>query len=203
MFYLRTTRDAPRGRLVTRHVDDATCPLHEVVPQTEHNLTNVSAFADRLCMTYMVDARPSFRFVSLDGEHLYDLELPGNTSGFADDPDGHHAYFTASYLFDPGTLYRLDVRTGEYEVSWRPRLRHDPEQPAARTCSHGASRRPCTCTRTARSAGPRSRGTSHTSSCGWGAAASMRCPGSAAAGSTATTGQTPASAATSQSGSVT
>ena len=75
----------------------------------------------------MVEARPSFRFVGLDGEHLYDLELPGNRAASPTTPTDT-IYFAASYLCDPGELYRLDVRTGEYEVDWRPELRHDPDQ---------------------------------------------------------------------------
>jgi len=125
--FFRSTSGAPRGRILRKRFSDPAAPASLVVPESEHHLATVSAHPDRLGLGYLVDARTQFRFVDHSGEQLFDLRLPGNVSGLPNDRERPVVHYSSSLLFDPGSLYAFDVRTGESELFWRPELRHDPE----------------------------------------------------------------------------
>ncbi|ANM29720.1 hypothetical protein ABI59_09230 [Acidobacteria bacterium Mor1] len=129
-FLFRSTLDAPRSRVIAV---DLNRPEREhwetVVPQQESAITAVSHIGGRLVLQTTAHARPVVEVWSLDGRREKSLDLPsiGLLSGFADRPDSDEAFYRLNSLVDPGTIYRVDLDTGDSEVYRRMELAHDPD----------------------------------------------------------------------------
>ncbi|HMB89697.1 MAG TPA: prolyl oligopeptidase family serine peptidase [Rhodothermales bacterium] len=128
LFWIRTSHAALQLRVVA--VDPAqSAPTHweEVIPNDEAAIQAVSVIGDRLVVQYVKDARTLARVFNFEGRLQYEIDHTSpSMSGFADNPDSPITYYTAPQLYDPGTIYRLDVETGEMRVHFRPTLQHDP-----------------------------------------------------------------------------
>lgn len=128
-FWIRTSHRAPQLRVVA--VDpERTDPSHweEVIPaDDEVAMQAVSEIGDRLVVQYTRDARMLARVFDFDGklQHEIDHTSP-SMRGFAANPDSPVTYYSAPQLYDPGTIYRLNVETGERSVHFRPTLQHNP-----------------------------------------------------------------------------
>lgn len=132
--WFRTDEDAPRGRVVGI---DVTRPeparWREVVPEAEEAITNwlgATAVGDALVVGYLKDALNLIRVYGLDGSFRYRVELPypGSLwSGIVGRRGDSEAYYSLSGLVDPGSVYRLDIRTGESALVFAPDASHDPE----------------------------------------------------------------------------
>ena len=130
IFAIRTTYGAPNSRIVHVNVDNpARRNWREVIAERhDADLTAVSQVGGRLIVRYSKDSRPFAVVHRFSGEHLYDVELPtiGLIGGFMDD-DAETTFYRFNSLFDPGSVYSLDVATGESELFARPRLSFDPD----------------------------------------------------------------------------
>jgi prolyl oligopeptidase len=91
--------------------------------------------ADRLIVFSTRDAAPRVRIHALSGEVERDLPLPPLTTvwgpsvgspGFGGRATDREAYFVATGVADPGSVYRLDPRTGRTDLFLRPSFGFDP-----------------------------------------------------------------------------
>ena len=130
--YLRTTLDAPKGRLIA--LDAMTGDLanvREILPETDQPLSWVSRLADRLVACRLDAARRRLSVHDLEGELLREIELPdagGNPSGLSDRLDSREAFLSFSSIAEPGAVFALDLEAGEMTVAERPgALGWDPE----------------------------------------------------------------------------
>ncbi|HEX6105637.1 MAG TPA: prolyl oligopeptidase family serine peptidase [Gemmatimonadales bacterium] len=133
-FWIWTDLDAPRGRIVAV---DLLAPARsrwvELIPEAEATISSwigATAVGDRIVVGYLEDARTVVRVFDRRGRLSYRLELPREGSiwsGFVGTQAEPVAFYGLSDLVDPGTIYRLDVRTGESRVFQRPALGYDPE----------------------------------------------------------------------------
>lgn len=98
-------------------------------------LVYANLVAERLIVYTTRDASPRATIHRLDGRLERSLPLPTLTTvwgpstgglGFVGRATDPAAYFIASGLFDPGTVYRLDPRTGEVDVFARVSTTIDP-----------------------------------------------------------------------------
>jgi prolyl oligopeptidase len=129
VLYFRTTRDAPRGRLIA--IDLARPePQHwtEVIPQRAEVLEWATLVGGRLITGYMQDAHSLVEVHELDGRLVRTVDLPGlgtafGFSGHADDPETFFVY--TSYNV-PDTIYRYDVTTGARTVFKQPEVKFAP-----------------------------------------------------------------------------
>jgi prolyl oligopeptidase len=128
-FWIRTDRDAPRGRLVAI---DTTAPdranWKEIVPQAKETLTSVDVVGDRFVASYLADARTQVVVFGLDGSRVREVQFPtlGTASGFngrREDPETFYAFTSFTV---PTTIYRYDVSTGESTVFRQPKVDFDP-----------------------------------------------------------------------------
>ena len=130
-FRISTTLEAPNGRLI--EIDAARAERShwvEIIPEDRHaSLAAVGEIGGRLVMQYTKDAVPVIRVHSMNGDHLYDVDLPsiGLLAGFADDPGQTTALYRFNSLFDPGSTYSLNVHTGRSTIFSRPELPFDPD----------------------------------------------------------------------------
>jgi len=112
--YLRTTMDAPNGRVVAVTADD---PTHwaTVIPETEHLLQHALVVGGHLVAAYRRDVKSALEIYDPDGTRLREVPLPGPGSTFwyggtSDSP-------TLTYAFDsfthPRATYRHDIANGD------------------------------------------------------------------------------------------
>ena len=116
LLFFRTTRDAPRGRIVS--VDPRDLRLTEVVPESPHRLSHAAISRDGLSVVYLANASDRIERFTLDGAPLGAVALPGIGSIVSIDaqPDQPwvlliYTSFTeppAAWLFNGVSLIRLD-----------------------------------------------------------------------------------------------
>lgn len=134
VLWLYTDLEAPRGRVVAVDLrSPGRGTWSTLVPEAEETISSWvlgRGIGDRIVVGYVKDGMNVVRVFSADGGFLYTLDLPANGSiwsGFAGRQDDPHAYYVLSTLVDPGSVYRLDVRTGRSELVLRPELGYDPD----------------------------------------------------------------------------
>lgn len=133
-FWFWTDLDAPRGRIVAVDLDaPSRADWRELVPEADETISSwigATAIGDRIVIGYVEDARTLVRVFDESGRSLYRLDLAREGpiwSGFVGTQLEPTAFYMLSGLVDPGTVYQLDVRTGESRVFQRPALGYDPD----------------------------------------------------------------------------
>ena len=124
-FFLRTTKDAPRGRVVSLRV--GALALTEVVPESDP-LESASLFGEQLVLEYLHDAHAVVRRFGLDGAPLGEVALPGlgTASGFAGKQTDTETFYAYTSYTTPTSIYRLDLTTGASSLVFAPQVPFDP-----------------------------------------------------------------------------
>ncbi|MDZ7645444.1 MAG: prolyl oligopeptidase family serine peptidase [Woeseiaceae bacterium] len=128
--FFRTTRDAPRGRLVAIDVaSPGKESLREIVPEADDVLLQVSLVGGYFIALYMQDARSVVRRYTEDGTLAGNVDLPGpgTAYGFVGREADAEAFFGYTSFNVPDTVNRLDVATGEVSVFRQPDVKFDPD----------------------------------------------------------------------------
>ena len=123
--YVRTTADAPNGRILAADIDASDrATVRVVVPEQPQALIGASLVGGRLVAHYLKDAYSQVRLLDLDGRALTDVKLPGfgQVEGLFGVPDDSETFFSYTDFLTPAAITRLDVRTGELSVFKAPRL---------------------------------------------------------------------------------
>ena len=123
--YVRTTADAPNGRILAADIDASDrATVRVVVPEQPQALIDASLVGGRLVAHYLKDAYSQVRLLDLDGRALTDVKLPGfgQVEGLFGVPDDPETFFSYTDFLTPAAITRLDVRTGELSVFKAPRL---------------------------------------------------------------------------------
>jgi prolyl oligopeptidase len=128
VFWFRTDRGAPRGRIVAVGLDRPEA-LREVVPEAAEAIAAASLVGGRLFVTYLKDARSLVRMFAPDGAARGEVELPGlgTVAGFAGRRGHAETCFSFTSPTTPSTIWRCEVATGQARVLRRPRVDFDPE----------------------------------------------------------------------------
>ncbi|MDQ2833698.1 MAG: prolyl oligopeptidase family serine peptidase [Acidobacteriota bacterium] len=127
--WLRTTLDAPNGRVVAVDLDR---PEREhwktIIPESRNNLDDVSMIDDTFIANYLADAQSHVELHGREGGLLEVLNLPaiGNASGFGGLREDTETFYQFSNFTTPGTIYRLDMKTRTSAVYRKPKLLFDP-----------------------------------------------------------------------------
>ncbi len=128
--YIVTNLEAPNQRIVT--VDAANPePEHWVdfIPETE-NVLSPSTGGGYFFAEYMVDALSKVLQYDYEGTLVREVTLPGmgSAGGFGGKKDQKEIYFSFTNYKTPGSSYKYNVETGDYEVYWKPEIDFDPNQ---------------------------------------------------------------------------
>ncbi len=127
--FLVTNLDAPNKKIVRV---DASNPSPEnwedFIPETEHVLTTGTGggyfFAE-----YMVDAISKVYQYDYEGKQVREVKLPGvgSAGGFGGKKEDKEFYFSFTNYNTPGSSYKYNVETGEYEQYWKPEIDFNPD----------------------------------------------------------------------------
>jgi prolyl oligopeptidase len=126
--FLVTNRNAPNKKIVSV---DASNPGVEnwvdFIPETEHVLTAGSG-GGYFFTKYMVDAISKVYQYDMNGNKVRDIKLPGvgTANGFGGEKDEKEFYFSFTNYNTPGSTYKYNVDSGEYELYWKPSIDFDP-----------------------------------------------------------------------------
>ncbi|NAS31008.1 prolyl oligopeptidase family serine peptidase [Flavobacteriaceae bacterium R38] len=128
--YIVTNLDAPNQKIVTV---DANNPEPEnwkdFIPETE-NVLNPGTGGGYFFANYMVDAVSKVLQYDYDGNLVRDIMLPGvgTAGGFGGKKEDKEFYFSFTNYKTPGTTYKYNVETGNYETYWSPNIDFDSEE---------------------------------------------------------------------------
>ena len=127
--FIVTDRDAPNTKIVTV---DASNPSIEnwvdFIPETE-NVLSPNTGGGYFFAEYMVDALSKILQYDYDGKLIREVKLPdlGSASGFGGKKKDKEFYFSFTNYIIPGSSYKYNVETGEYQSYWKPEIDFNPE----------------------------------------------------------------------------
>jgi prolyl oligopeptidase len=126
---LRTTRDAPRGRLVTLDLREAVPALRPLVAQSGDVLVAALHAGDELLIEYLHDAASRLTRHAMSGRPLGAIALPGTgTLAEVSGRPGQAEIFYGYTSFNrPLTIFRHDLATGAAAPFRAPKLGFSPE----------------------------------------------------------------------------
>jgi prolyl oligopeptidase len=129
VFYVFTTHEAPRGRVVSIDLASAEAKAwRTVVPQTADSIEDVAFAGGKIVVSTLHDVQSRLVLYGSDGAPQGEIGLPGigavaQISAKADDPEIFYSF--ASFLIPP-SIFSHNVATGAEAVYQRPRTPFDP-----------------------------------------------------------------------------
>ena len=127
--WMVTNMDAPNKKIV---VTDASNPTPETwedfIPETEHVLT-AGTGGGYFFTEYMVDAISKVLQYDYEGNLVREVGLPGvgSAGGFGGKKEDEEFYFSFTNYNTPGSSFKYNVESGEYEQYWKPEIDFNPE----------------------------------------------------------------------------
>ncbi|MDP1830740.1 MAG: prolyl oligopeptidase family serine peptidase [Geothrix sp.] len=126
-FFVSTNQGAPRNRLVAiRRGQADPAQWTGIIPQAKGQdvLESVSLVGGRFVATWMRDAHSAIEFYDLKGRRTGSLALPalGTAGGFSGRREDMETFYTFGSFTYPGTIYRLDLKTGKSTVFRTPKV---------------------------------------------------------------------------------
>ena len=118
IFYFKTGKDAPRGRLVAVDVAAGNLKWREIVPQSAESMGSVNFVNDQFVVGYLKDAYSQIRIYDRSGKFVRNVELPGigSAGGFGGKQKDTETFYTYNSFTAPPTIYRYYLTTGKSEV---------------------------------------------------------------------------------------
>jgi prolyl oligopeptidase len=125
--YFRTTKDAPRGRVISIDPEAPATAPSEVVPQAKSTLHQASLVGGRIIASYLEDARSHVVVYGADGKRRNDVKLPGlgTATGFPDSPAEPETFFAYTDYLTPTAVYRYDAGKDEVTLFRKPTVAFD------------------------------------------------------------------------------
>nr|WP_181726177.1 prolyl oligopeptidase family serine peptidase [Polaromonas sp.]QJS06447.1 prolyl endopeptidase [Polaromonas sp.] len=110
-FFIETTKDAPRFKVVTMDIAAAQPVLTDVVPEQDSVMSGATVVGGRLLLSYMVDVKTEVRRYTLGGKADGVVKLPGmgTAIGFEGSPNDNETFFGFTSFNAPGIIYQYDV----------------------------------------------------------------------------------------------
>ena len=127
-FYFRTTKDAPRGRILALDLNEPQERHWRVVSgEQKETLESVTLAGDRLVARYLSDAHSRLRLLTLGGTPVGDVALPGlgSVTALSGRPGDAELFYTFTSYLTPPTVFRYDQKTGTNEVYRAPTVAAD------------------------------------------------------------------------------
>lgn len=129
VFFIRTTKDAPRGRVVAVDLSAPSAAGWKVpVPEGPDTIESADYAGDRLVVLTEHDARSVLAVYSLDGTGRTEVALPGlgSVSGISTRARDTTFYFGFSSFLEPPSVLAADAATGNCSVLESARTAFQP-----------------------------------------------------------------------------
>ncbi len=129
-FYVNTTADAPRGRIIAIDVKSPErAKWRELVPQGVETISAVRYINHQLVVAYLKDAHGEVKIFGTDGKLVRDVALPGigTVAGLTGKPGDAETFYAYTGYTTPTTIYRLDLKSGHSSVFRQPKVDFDPK----------------------------------------------------------------------------
>jgi prolyl oligopeptidase len=129
-FFLKTTRDAPRGRVVAIDIKKPAYEnWQEIIAETKDNLAEVSLVGNQLIAGYLKDARSQVKRFTLKGKLIATLDLPGicTAEGFGGKRTDEETFYRVASFATPTSIYHLDLKTGKSALFRQSEVKFKPE----------------------------------------------------------------------------
>jgi prolyl oligopeptidase len=115
---IQTNENAPKGMVYMVNTANLSADRVSIIPEKEEVLESAVILGGRLITEYMKDATSKAYILTLDGELVSELELPGlgsfgGLSGWTDDNTAFYSF--TSFTF-PATIFKLDILANKSEV---------------------------------------------------------------------------------------
>lgn len=128
--FIVTNLNAPNRRVVTVDVSNPT-PENwvDLIPETK-NVLSPSIAGKYIFATYMEDATSTVKQYDREGKLVREIELPGvgTASGFSAKKEETELYYSFANYITPGSIYKLDLDSGESELYYEPKIDFDSSE---------------------------------------------------------------------------
>ena len=127
--FILTNRNAPNKKVVTVEAENPTMEnWTDLIPETQ-NVLSVGTGGGYFFAEYMVDAISKVYQYNNQGKMLRQIALPGlgSASGFGGKKKETELYFSFTNYNNPESIYKLDIKTGDYSLYWKPEIDFKPE----------------------------------------------------------------------------
>lgn len=118
--FFRTNDGAANNRIVSTPaaMDAAGSEWTEIAGERDSVLTSVSLVGGRLFAEYLEDVKSVVQMIALDGADLGVVALPGlgSAGSFSGNPDDMETFYSFSSFNRPGTIFRMDIASGEQKA---------------------------------------------------------------------------------------
>ncbi|MCK0133256.1 prolyl oligopeptidase family serine peptidase [Arenibacter sp. S6351L] len=126
--FILTNRNAPNKKVVTVGAENPS-PEHwtDLIPETQ-NVLSVGTGGGYFFAEYMVDAISKVYQYDNQGQMIREIALPGlgSAGGFGGKKKETELYFTFTNYNSPESIYKLDIKTGDYSIYWKPEIDFNP-----------------------------------------------------------------------------
>ena len=116
VFFFKTDRDAPQGRVIAYRRRPSKKPITEaktIIAEAAETLQGVNLVGDHFFATYLKDAKTEVKVHDLQGKFVRDVKFPGigTASGFGGKREDKETFYSFTSFTAPTTIYRYDVAT--------------------------------------------------------------------------------------------
>ncbi len=128
-FFIKTDKDAPRGKLVAIDAKKGAASWREVMPQGEDKLEAVSMVGGGFIVQRLTNAHSVVAFHDLKGKKVKDVDMPtiGTAGGFAGKAKDTETFFSFTSFTFPTSIYRLDTKTMTVTLWKQPKVAFSPD----------------------------------------------------------------------------
>ena len=125
--FIITDKNAPNMKLQKFNINHPTV-WTDVIPETE-NVLSVSTAGGYFFAKYMKDAVSFVQQYDYNGKLIREINLPGKgtASGFSSKLKEKDLYYSFTNYITPGTIYKMNVETGQSEIYQKPQVKFNPE----------------------------------------------------------------------------
>ena len=135
LFFFETDLDAPRSRVIAIDIrQPERANWREIIAQAEEPLKSVNVVHRQFLCHYLHDAHSLVRVMEWDGKAprallVREQALPGigSAEGFGGKRGDIETFYSFTSFTVPGTIYRLNLVSGESEIFREPRVDFKPD----------------------------------------------------------------------------
>ena len=125
--YLFTNLGAPMNKIVVADAKNPSCTnWKDLIPESDCVLEGAVFAGGKIIASYLKDASTHAWLYDEDGTRLQEIKLPGvGSAGFSGRKEEAYCFYSYSSFTTPGTIYSLDIDSGESSVYTQPKTSFD------------------------------------------------------------------------------